>query len=49
MFERPKETYLRIDDNPNVPTYLKQKEAREKLAYMLNWDPTSANLQDTDR
>ncbi len=23
MFERPKEIYDRIDDNPDVPTYLK--------------------------
>jgi beta-1,4-mannosyl-glycoprotein beta-1,4-N-acetylglucosaminyltransferase len=49
IFERPKETYDRIDDNPDVPTYLKQKEAREKFAYTLNRDPMSANIQDADR
>lgn len=49
MFERPKERYDRIDANPDVPTYLKRKEAREKFVYMLNRDPTSANFQDADR
>ena len=49
MFERPKEIYDRIDDNPDVPTYLKQKEAQEKFAYMFSRDPASANFQDADR
>lgn len=49
LFERPKEIYNRIDDNPDVPTYLKQKEAREKFGYMLDRDPDSANFWDAER
>ena len=47
LFEREGEEYDRIDDNPDIPTYLKGKEARKKYAYMLDRDPEDANFEDS--
>ena len=49
LFEREGEIYDRIDDNPDVPAFLKEKEARQKFAYMLDRDPENANFQDYAR
>jgi beta-1,4-mannosyl-glycoprotein beta-1,4-N-acetylglucosaminyltransferase len=46
LFEREKELYDRIDDNPDVPAYLQTEENRKKFAYMLDRDPQNANFQD---
>lgn len=46
LFERPKELYDRIDDNPDIPAYLQSEGNREKFAYMLDRDPPNANFRD---
>lgn len=46
MFERIGEVYDRIDDNLDVPRYLRGEEARAKFKYMLDRDPPNANFQD---
>lgn len=46
LFERKGETYDRIDENPDVPVYLRTEEARQKFAYLLDRDPINANFQD---
>ncbi|KAL9098118.1 MAG: hypothetical protein Q9163_006161 [Psora crenata] len=46
LFERKKELYDRIDDNPDLPTYLRREENRQKFAYMLDRDPPNGNFQD---
>ncbi|KAL9635491.1 MAG: hypothetical protein Q9164_003427 [Protoblastenia rupestris] len=46
LFERKEELYDRIDDNPDVPTYLRKKESQQKFAYMLDRDPENGNFQD---
>lgn len=49
LFEREGEIYDRIDDNPDVPSYLKGTEAQKKFAYMIDRDTESANFQDSAR
>lgn len=49
LFERQTETYDRVDDNPDIPSFLKQKEAQRKFAYLLDRDPESGNFNDADR
>ncbi|KAL9130487.1 MAG: hypothetical protein Q9217_001359 [Psora testacea] len=46
LFERDDQFYDRIDDNPDVPTYLLKKENQGKFAYMLDRDPQNGNFQD---
>lgn len=46
LFEREKEVYDRVDDNPDVPACLKSEENRQKFAYMLDRDPQNGNFQD---
>lgn len=46
LFERPKELYDRIDDNPDIPAYLQREGNRQKFKYMLDRDPPNANFQD---
>lgn len=46
LFEREKEMYDRIDENPDVPAYLQTEQNRKKFAYMLDRDPQNANFQD---
>ena len=46
LFERESETYDRIDDNCDVPTYLREPDNREKFSYMLDRDGTNANFED---
>lgn len=46
LFERPKELYDRIDDNPDIPAYLQKEGIRQKFAYMLDRDPPNANFGD---
>ena len=47
LFEREGEIYDRIDDNADIPTYLKRAEVRKRFAYMLDRDPENANFQDS--
>ncbi|KAK4692790.1 hypothetical protein P7C71_g4484, partial [Lecanoromycetidae sp. Uapishka_2] len=46
LFERDKEVYDRIDENPDIPAYLQTEENRKRFAYMLDRDPPNANFQD---
>lgn len=46
LFERKKELYDRIDDNPDVPAYLQTNETQQKFDYMLDRDPWHANFHD---
>lgn len=46
LFERNGEIFDRIDDNPDVPPLLLEKEGRERFAYVLDRDPANANFQD---
>ena len=46
LFERKGELYDRIDDNADVPLYLRSKESRQKFSYMLDRDPPNANFRD---
>ena len=46
LFEREKELYDRIDDNPDLPQYLRKEENRRKFAYLLDRDPEKANFRD---
>ena len=46
LFNREGEEYDRIDNNPDIPTYLQLEGNREKFAYMLDRDPQNANFQD---
>ena len=46
LFERKGESYDRIDENPDIPTYLRREENRQKFAYMLDRDPINANFRD---
>ena len=46
LFEREGELYDRVDNNPDVPTYLQTDDNRHKFAYMLDRDPSNANFQD---
>ncbi len=43
LFEREGQMYDRIDDNPDVPTYLQTEENRKRFAYVLDRDPQNAN------
>ena len=47
LFDREGEIYDRIDNNPDVPHYLKKKEVKERFAYMLDRDPPDGNFQDS--
>ena len=46
LFEREGEVYDRVDDNPDVPAYLRNGDNRRKFAYMIDRDPQNANFQD---
>ena len=46
LFERAGEMYDRVDDNPDVPAFLKSDINRQKFAYMLDRDPENASFQD---
>ncbi len=46
LFERPKELYDRIDDNPDIPAYLQREDNRQKFAYMLDRDSPNGNFRD---
>ena len=46
LFEREGQMYDRIDNNPDVPMYLRNDTNRQKFAYMLDRDPPNANFQD---
>lgn len=46
IFEREGEEYDRIDDNPDIPNYLRQEEVRDRFAYLLDRDPEDANFRD---
>lgn len=47
LFERESEIFDRVDDNPDIPFYLRKQENREKYAYMIDRDPANANFKDT--
>ena len=46
IFERKSERYDRIDDNCDLPMYLRNEDMRQRFSYMLNRDPHNANFQD---
>ena len=46
LFDRVGESYDRVDDNPDVPSYLLRPEQRQKYAYLLDRDPRSGNFLD---
>ena len=46
LFERPKELYDRVDENPDLPEYLRIGENRQKFAYIMDRDPENANFGD---
>jgi len=46
MFERERDVFDRVDDNPDVPAFLLRNESRAKYAYLLDRDPSNANFQD---
>lgn len=46
LFEREKEVYDRVDDNPDIPAYLQKAENVQKFAYMVDRDPQNGNFQD---
>ena len=46
IFEREGEIYDRVDNNPDIPTYLLREENRQRFAYMLNRDLPNANFED---
>lgn len=46
LFEREGEVYDRVDDNSDVPMFLREEENRQRFAYMLDRDPQNGNFQD---
>ena len=46
LFEREGQVYDRIDDNTDVPGFLRTEANREKFAYMLDRDPVNGNFED---
>lgn len=46
LFDRPGESYDRVDDNRDVPTYVEQH--KDKFRYVLDRDPPSGNFLDYD-
>ncbi|PGH15249.1 hypothetical protein AJ80_05602 [Polytolypa hystricis UAMH7299] len=44
LFDRPREKYDRVENNQDVPSFLKKNY--EKFSYMLNRDPENANFRD---
>jgi len=46
LFDRGGEHYDRVDNNPDVPSYLLRPEQQEKFAYLLDRDPRSGNFLD---
>lgn len=46
LFDRSKERYDRVDDNPDIPAYLKKEGNRQKYAYMLDRDLPNGNFED---
>lgn len=46
LFDREKEAYDRVDDNPDIPMYLKKKGNRQRFAYILDRDAQNASFQD---
>ena len=46
IFERPEEQLDRIDDNVDIPGYLRTLEG--KFGYMLDRDPANANFADVN-
>lgn len=46
MFERPEQIYDRIDNNSDIPSYLRSDENRNRFAYLLDRDPPNANFRD---
>ena len=46
LFEREGQLYDRIDDNPDIPTYLRKEENRRNFSYLLDRDPVNANFRD---
>ena len=47
LFERETEIFDRVEDNPDLPTYLKANHGG-KYDYMLNRDPPNANFVDVN-
>ena len=45
LFERETEIFDRMDDNPDIPRYLK-RDHEKKYDYLLNRDPLNANFVD---
>lgn len=48
LFERKGQTYDRIDNNFDIPTYLKKNDSQEKYKYILDRDPLNANFADSN-
>lgn len=46
IFGRWEKLCDRVDDNPDVPAYLKREENRQEFAYMIDRDPPNANFRD---
>ena len=46
IFGRWKKLCDRVDDNSDVPVYLRKEENRQKFAYMLDRDPPNASFRD---
>lgn len=46
FFDREENQYDRIEENLDVPDFLRQEKNRERFAYMLDRDPRDANFKD---
>jgi len=46
LFDRSGEFYDRVDENPDVPSYLLRPEQKRRFAYLLDRDPESGNFLD---
>ena len=47
LFERKDQIYDRIDNNSDIPRYLKKNDIQEKYKYILDRDPPNANFADS--
>jgi len=46
LFGRDGPLYDRVDDNPDIPFFLRSEENRERFAYMPDRDPPNGNFRD---
>ncbi|KAI5294246.1 hypothetical protein KEM52_004393 [Ascosphaera acerosa] len=46
LFDRERQIYDRVDNNTDVPGYLRRAENQDRFRYLLDRDPPNANFED---